>query len=68
MTVTATTPAATAVTATTPAVVRPGTVPATEHEPGCEVCPHPLADHDAIGLRFCRATSSGGLDRGCACR
>jgi hypothetical protein len=38
-------------------------------EPGCPACPHPLADHDPIGARFCRATAaSGATDRGCVCR
>jgi hypothetical protein len=34
----------------------------------CAVCPHPLARHDAIGLRFCTATTDGAFDRGCVCR
>jgi hypothetical protein len=62
--------------ATAPAVARvgrpPGPVPATppitDEEPGCDVCPHPVADHDAIGLRFCLATRNARTDRGCACR
>jgi hypothetical protein len=37
----------------------------------CAVCPHPLAAHDAIALRFCKATqalSAGGpATRGCVC-
>ncbi|MGY1857709.1 RGCVC family protein [Modestobacter sp. SYSU DS0290] len=37
-------------------------------EPGCPACPHPMAAHDPIGARFCRATAAGTLDRGCACR
>ena len=37
-------------------------------EPGCPACPHALATHDPIGARFCRATVSAALDRGCACR
>jgi len=36
-------------------------------DPRCDVCPHPAADHDAIGLRFCRATLAAAIDRGCAC-
>ncbi len=36
--------------------------------PGCVACPHPVADHDAIGLRFCRATLDSALARGCICR
>jgi hypothetical protein len=39
------------------------------HEGGrCDVCPHPVVDHDPIGLRFCRATRSADSERGCACR
>jgi hypothetical protein len=34
----------------------------------CAVCPHPLAAHDAISLRFCRATeSAAATSRGCVC-
>jgi hypothetical protein len=33
----------------------------------CDRCPHPLSAHDAISLRFCRATGNGDLPRGCAC-
>ncbi|MGY1639037.1 RGCVC family protein [Geodermatophilus sp. SYSU D00742] len=37
-------------------------------DPGCDVCPHPVAGHDPIALRFCRATLTAGVDRGCVCR
>jgi hypothetical protein len=37
----------------------------------CSACPHPLAAHDAISLRFCRATEDQLVDaaatRGCVC-
>ena len=34
----------------------------------CAVCPHPLAAHDAISLRFCRATEAqASTTRGCVC-
>ena len=33
----------------------------------CGRCPHPLSVHDAISLRFCRASGAGDLHRGCAC-
>jgi hypothetical protein len=33
----------------------------------CSVCPHRVADHDVIGLRFCHATVAGSLSRGCVC-
>jgi hypothetical protein len=33
----------------------------------CPACPHPLDTHDAIDLRFCRATTAGSRTRGCTC-
>jgi len=37
----------------------------------CAVCPHALADHDRISLRFCQATQAQGAGadaaRGCVC-
>ena len=36
-------------------------------EAGCAACPHPLADHDAIALRFCQASTAGGPTRKCLC-
>ncbi|HWO64995.1 MAG TPA: RGCVC family protein [Umezawaea sp.] len=33
----------------------------------CGSCPHPLADHDALGVRFCAASTASGLTRGCIC-
>ena len=33
----------------------------------CDSCPHPLADHDALGTRFCAASASSNLSRGCIC-
>lgn len=33
----------------------------------CAVCEHELADHDAIGRRFCEATQAQALTRGCIC-
>jgi hypothetical protein len=44
------------------------TAPQPVDDPRCGVCPHPVADHDGIGLRFCRATLAAALDRGCVCR
>ena len=35
---------------------------------GCAVCPHPVARHDSMGLRFCHATLKGTIARGCICR
>lgn len=31
-------------------------------------CGHPQSEHDAVGRRFCEATSSSELIRGCICR
>jgi hypothetical protein len=31
-------------------------------------CGHARDKHDAISSRYCGATVSGGLDRGCVCR
>ena len=40
-------------------------------EGACAVCPHALADHDRISLRFCQATQDHRTDeattRGCVC-
>ena len=36
-------------------------------EGACEMCPHPLSAHDAISLRFCSATRTAALTRGCVC-
>jgi hypothetical protein len=35
---------------------------------GCDVCRHAIVDHDAIALRFCRATQSAAIVRGCVCQ
>jgi hypothetical protein len=34
---------------------------------GCPACPHPMATHDVVDARFCRATAARGLSRGCTC-
>ena len=36
--------------------------------PICDMCTHSVADHDAIALRFCRATAAAAIARGCVCR
>lgn len=36
--------------------------------PICGMCLHPLECHDAIATRYCEATSSSALARGCVCR
>jgi hypothetical protein len=33
----------------------------------CDVCPHPIDQHDAIGRRFCRATFEQAFTRNCIC-
>ncbi|WP_354670808.1 RGCVC family protein [Actinomadura sp. DC4] len=30
-------------------------------------CGHPIDAHDAVASRYCRATASGDLQRGCVC-
>jgi hypothetical protein len=34
----------------------------------CSVCAHPLATHDRIAARYCEATQSSAIARGCICR
>jgi hypothetical protein len=33
----------------------------------CAACPHAWEAHDPIGIRFCSATVTSGLNRGCVC-
>ena len=33
----------------------------------CRACPHATDAHDALGTRFCAATTAGGHHRGCIC-
>ncbi len=35
--------------------------------PMCGMCLHPLEAHDAIATRYCDATASSALARGCVC-
>ena len=42
-------------------------VPVEAQAAACPVCPHAMAEHDAIAQRFCRATQDSALERGCAC-
>jgi len=54
---------------TAPVTTAPsGTLPTTAQAAGCPACPHPMAAHDLIGARFCRATTAGTVERGCVCR
>jgi hypothetical protein len=34
----------------------------------CSTCQHPWGDHDTLSARFCAATATGGLARGCICK
>ncbi|WP_352236001.1 RGCVC family protein [Lentzea sp. NBRC 102530] len=40
---------------------------ATEVGRACAVCPHPWAEHDLFGVRYCTATAAAALARGCIC-
>ncbi|MEX5718625.1 RGCVC family protein [Geodermatophilus maliterrae] len=53
---------------TSPASTAPLTDGPSLGDPSCDVCPHGVSHHDAIGLRFCRATLVGAITRGCICR
>jgi len=33
----------------------------------CVACPHPFGEHDPLSVRYCAATTSGALPRGCIC-
>jgi hypothetical protein len=33
----------------------------------CPVCPHPIVAHDAVDMRYCRATIANALTRRCIC-
>jgi hypothetical protein len=46
----------------------PEAIPRSVDDPGCDVCPHPVGGHDAIALRFCRATRAAATVRGCVCQ
>jgi hypothetical protein len=46
----------------------PGATPQFVDDPICDVCPHSVVDHDAIGSRFCRATMDSAIIRSCVCR
>jgi hypothetical protein len=41
--------------------------PSVEESGVCAVCPHDLATHDRISLRFCQATQGSATTRGCVC-
>jgi hypothetical protein len=33
----------------------------------CGACSHPLHEHDPLGVRYCAATTTFALPRGCIC-
>lgn len=35
--------------------------------PACDACNHPDAAHDGIAHRYCKATMTNALTRGCIC-
>jgi hypothetical protein len=37
------------------------------NEQACDACPHPHAAHDVISARFCSATLTNAIARGCIC-
>lgn len=45
----------------------PSPAGAPESTLSCTACPHSLASHDPLGIRFCAATSDRNLDRKCIC-
>ncbi len=40
---------------------------AADAEGRCQMCEHRAADHDALSTRYCAATATGTLTRGCIC-
>jgi hypothetical protein len=48
---------------TTPLLTEPVAVPMLT----CDVCAHPDSAHDDIGRRYCKATMTSALSRGCIC-
>jgi len=50
-----------------PSVQAPSVPSTPVGESACAVCPHALAEHDRISLRFCRASQAAATTRGCVC-
>jgi hypothetical protein len=42
--------------------------PTADAKPGCDMCSHPLEAHDSIATRYCAASASSALSRGCVCK
>lgn len=55
------------VTPTTVATDVPAVDPTAVNEDQCPVCPHAWSGHDATSTRFCTATMTSALTRGCVC-
>jgi hypothetical protein len=36
--------------------------------PVCDMCSHPIEFHDVVALRYCAASASSALSRGCVCK
>ena len=51
----------------TPGPATVGDPPVRDTPADCPACPHPLATHDVVDARFCRATTARALSRGCTC-
>ncbi|HEX3713680.1 MAG TPA: RGCVC family protein [Trebonia sp.] len=44
------------------------TTPSPDEQPEAACpCGHAADEHDSLASRYCRATVTGGLDRGCMC-
>ena len=50
-----------------PRTASPERPPLADGQPRACACGHPDAQHDAIATRYCLATATGHLDRGCIC-
>jgi hypothetical protein len=41
---------------------------ASSESPACDVCSHPMEFHDVVATRYCAASASSALARGCVCK
>jgi hypothetical protein len=53
-----------------PSVTRTTVVAAklASESPTCDMCSHPRELHDVIAARYCAASASSALSRGCVCK
>lgn len=42
--------------------------PAGSESPVCDMCSHPREFHDVVASRYCAASASSALTRGCVCK